>query len=179
LTYRSLLDERKKSIRILILGAYSLDEAFKTEDSDLCIETLKRLKVHLTNKGFLQTRLVEDWKEENGVPQSSKKIFFRDKSFYYIDKWADILLFIFLQKGNNNGVTREWGHMIESSKQKCKCSIILWHEKINLGTVIGGDIEGEMIRDFTFKDENQLQESAYAGCFNILFSLVRSELERK
>jgi hypothetical protein len=87
----------------------------------------------------------------------------------------EILIFVFFKEANNISVTREWGHVVESTKEKCKCSIILDHEDLNLGPLVRGDIGAMMVREESFKDENGLHGHAFQGCFNVLYSLESSK----
>ena len=160
--FGDLLEARKTNANVLILGSYR-------------DERLRRLKTFLRAKGFDKTKLVEHWIDENKIPPESLDAHFREKSFYYIDNWAEVLVFVFFAEADNISVTREWSHMIESTKEKCTCSVILWHEDLNLGSLVRGDIGAERIRDYSFKDENELHEVAFSGCFNVLYSLESSK----
>lgn len=162
LRFSKLLETRKNNAKVLILGSYR-------------DERLRRLKTSLRAKGFDKTTLVEDWMDESKIPPESLDEHFREKSFYYIDNWAEILVFVFFAEADNISVTRELSHMIESTKEKCKCSVILRHEDLNLGSIVRGDIGVERIREYPFKDENELHEFAFSGCFNVLYSLESSK----
>ena len=155
--FSDILETRKTDAKVLILGSYGTAE-------------LRRMKTFLIDRGFHKTRLVEDWIDEDKIPPDSFDEHFREKSFYYIDKWAEILIFVFLGT-DNISVTREWSHLIESTKEKCKCSVILRHEGLNLRSLVRGDIGIERIREYSFKDEKELHEVAFSGCFNVLYSL--------
>lgn len=168
--YADLLETRKRNAKVLILGSYSALKVYGLGEK-VCEERLKRLKAFLIAKGFENTRLVKNWMDEDNIPRDSFDEHFRGKSFHYIDKWAEILIFVFFKDADNVSVTREWGHMIESSKEKCKCSTILWHQDLDLGSIVRGDIGGEGIRDYSFEDENELHEVAFSGCFHVLYYL--------
>ena len=94
----------------------------------------------LIEKGFLLTRLVEDFPDEEDVPEDVKDEHFLDKSYYYIDNWAIILLFVFLKAGNCLGVATEFNHMASTARNKCDCSFILSEEGLNLGSLMRGTI---------------------------------------
>lgn len=83
LTFRDILDARKGSTRILILGDYSETPAYKGLKG-ACLDTLKRLQSHLWREGFSETRLVVDFMDEEGVPEESYDEHFLKKSEYYI-----------------------------------------------------------------------------------------------
>jgi hypothetical protein len=163
--FDDLINARKSNAKVLLLGSYE----------DL---KLKDLKAFLITKGFNETRLVEDWINESEVPPESLDEHFKEKSFYYIDNWAEILVFVFFET-DHISVTREWSHMIESQSEKCKCSIILRHESLDLRCLVRGDIGAERIREYHFKDENELHKSAFSGCFTVLYSFESSKQNKE
>ena len=95
--FASLLEIRKSTAKVLVLGSYRALESCELGE-DVCIERLRRLKAFLMARGFDRTRLVEDWIDESDIPAGSLDEHFREKSFYYIDSWAVILIFVFLRK---------------------------------------------------------------------------------
>ena len=163
LQFSDVLKTKKRNAKVLILGSYDAREI------------LKRLKAFLIARGFDKTRLVEDWIDEKEIPADSFDEHFRAKSFYYIDNWAEVLVFVFLKGVNNLSVGREWAHMIESVREKCRCSVILRHKRLNLGSLVRGDIGAERVREEPFEDEKELCELAFSGCFNVLYSLESSK----
>ena len=171
---KDLLAVARNRVRILILGPYRTQEAFKCETEKICLNKLDRLKAFLIEKGFPQTRLVIDWMDEEEVPPASFDIHFREKSFYYIDNWADIILFVFLREGDNLSVSREWGHMVESVREKCERAVVLRQKEVDLGSLIRGDIERERVYEYHFEQEAELQDFAFSGCFNILYGLIQT-----
>jgi len=171
--FRDIIETKKSNAKVLILGSYKTLESCGL-GKDFCKEKLRRLKDFLRAKGFDITRLVEHWIDEDEIPSESLNEHFRRKSFYYIDNWAEVLIFVFFKEANNISVTREWSHMIESAT-KTKCSIILRHKDLDVGSLVRGDIGAERVREQPFKNEEELREFAYSGCFNILYSLVSSK----
>lgn len=171
-SFRTPLEKVKGKVKVLILGSYPFGAFTKSEGDRNKEEILENLRDFLREKGFKQTMLVKDWKDEESVPEASLDIHFRDKSFYYIDKWAEILVFVLSPESDNQSVTREWGHMIDANKKKCKNSAILRHESVNLHSLIKGDIKKERIFEYEFKDENSLHDLAFSACFNIAYSFL-------
>jgi len=167
--FNEILKERKCQAKILILGSYQRLTAQGSEES--CEEILEKLKEFLIANGFSNTKLVKDWIIEDNIPPESLVALFREKSFHHIDYWAEILVFVFLKDANNYSVTRELSHMVDCSKEKCSHSIILRHDEIDLGSLIKGDISIERILESSFSDNQELYQTAFAGCFNILFTL--------
>ncbi len=133
------------------------------------------IKSFLIQRGFIETKFVKDWADEEEVPSKSLNIHFGQKSYYYIDNWADIIIFVFLPNFDNYSVTREWGHLMESTKSKCSKSVILSHTSINLGALIKGDIEIGRVLSYTFDNEIELLDFAFSGCFNIIYSLLNQD----
>ena len=171
-SFREPLEKVKGKVKILILGSYPLFTPRKGEVNQDKEEMLERLRNFLRKKGFKQTMLVKDWKDEENVPAGSLDIHFRDKSFYYIDKWAEILIFVFSPNSDNQSVTREWGHMIDSAQRKCRNSVILRHESVNLHSLIKGDIKKERVFEYEFRDGDSLNDLAFNTCFNIAYSFL-------
>jgi len=171
LTFRDILDARKGSTRILILGDYSENLAYKGLRG-ACLDTLKRLQSHLWREGFSETRLVVDFMDEEGVPEESYDEHFLKKSEYYIRHWAEILLFVLLQEGNNQSVVREWSYMIKVCPDKCRNAIIMSNRNVRIGALLRGDIKGHRITNDTFTDASALFRGARKLCFNKLYNLI-------
>ena len=176
LNFSKSLEAKKKNTKILILSAYSPLKKQKIEENQF-EGRLANLKFSLQGKGFVLTRLVRDWIDETDVPEEQMEVHFRDKSFYYIKNWADILIFVFLEDCNNSSVEREWSYMIDKVFEKCNRSIIIRNEKIDLGCLIRGDIKSERVLEYKFSNDNELQDFAFNGCFNILYRLHRTQIQ--
>jgi len=155
----------------LILGDYSKDTNFDGPD-DICISQLVNLKNHLKENGFNETSLVIDFEDETEIPEEAYDKHFLAKSRHYIISWAEILLFVFLNEGDNQSVGREWALMIESCPEKCKDAIIVNHESVPLRSLIRADISGNQISHDTFNNENTLQRRAYGLCFIKLYNVL-------
>jgi len=171
--YERILDTIKNQVKVLILGPY--DENCPKGMIKSCKEVLEDLKQFLISQGFLNTRLVKDWKIKRNIPQVTFASLARHKSFHFIDNWAEILVFVFFENGNNSSVGREFGHMVDSSREKCKYSTILRQNNLDLGTIIKGDINSERIVESQFLDKKELYDYAFAGCHNSLFSFPRNK----
>jgi len=171
LRFRNILDARKRSARILILGDYSENPAYDGPIGK-CLDTLKGLQSHLWREGFNETRLVMDFMDEEGVPEESYDEHFLKKSEYYIRQWADILLFVLLQDGDSQSVIREWSYMIKVCPDKCRNAVMLRNTNVRIGALIRGDIKSHRITNDTFTDTNALFNGAYTLCFNKLYNLV-------
>jgi hypothetical protein len=177
INFSKSLEIFKEKTKVLILGAYSSP---KKKDQDMEIkaeERLKLLKSSLISKGFVLTKLVKDWPDEKNIPENQYDVHFRDKSFYYMRNWADILVFVFFEDCNNNSVCREWGHMIDSITDKIDQSIILRHESIDLGCLLKGDIKDNRVFEAGFSTNNELFDNAFSGCISSLYRLYRTKTQ--
>jgi hypothetical protein len=154
--------------KVLILGAYSTREGYKGNDPDICLKRLEGIQQHLKEKGFIHTRLVKDWRDEDTVPDDIKDVHFLRKSIHYIDTWAEIMAFVFLADGNPISVTTELAHVVETSKGRCDHCFVLREEGVRLG-ILRGHIKGNGIVEFPFTDDMSLHKSAFSGCFSILY----------
>jgi len=90
----------KPKMRILILGSYEC--SVKTD--------LRRIKNFLIDKGYNQTRLIEDFTNPVIGPTEEMATYNKRKSEYWLPK-ADVAIFIFLEKVNNDGVEYEFKHV--------------------------------------------------------------------
>jgi len=158
----------------LILGAYSSPQAKKGSLEKKAEDKLYDLRSFLKEKGFSQTNLVKDWMDEEGIPKELYDIHFKEKSFFYIKNWADILVFIFFENCTNFSVIREWSYLIDSVPSKISQSVILRHENVNLGCLIRGDIRDNRVFEAKFSnDPSDLHACAFSGCISVLYRLLR------
>lgn len=161
LTKKDPLAKRKGATRVLILGAYHPQP---------CIETLWNLKAALIDNGFIKTRLVQDFPDDELFHPTSQDIHFQQKSFHYMERWAQILLFV-LQRGcSPMGVLREFARMVEQNPTCGDTAVLLRSQKVSLSSLIKADVEIHQIRAYTYADADELYDLAYAACFNILDS---------
>lgn len=172
-TFKSQIFSKKTIIKVLLLGAYRHSNPTSEEDHQKCKDYLINVKLYLINNGFLKTNLVEDFDDEfSSLPKTANPIHFREKSFYYIDNWADILLFILTSECDNSGVLREFTHIVESNPEKCNISCILCHKKIKLSMLTKADIKENRLLENKFNNQKDLNEFAYAAAFNLLYESI-------
>ena len=81
-------------------------------------------------------------------------------------------MFVFFIEGDDKSVVREWGYLVESVKEKCDCSVILRHKAVDLGSLIRGDIEEKRILEYSFENDEELLNRAFAGCFSKVYNLI-------
>lgn len=171
--FKSQILSRKTKIKVLLLGAYRHSNPTSDEDHQKCKDYLINVKRYLINNGFLETKLVEDFDDElSSLPKTVDPIHFREKSFHYIDNWADILLFILTSECDNSGVLREFTHIVESNPEKCNISCILCHKKINLSMLTKADIKESRILEYKFDNQKDLNEFAFSVVFNLLYESI-------
>jgi len=174
INFSKSLEITKEKTKVLILSAYSSPKSTEKTVEKKAEGKLYELKSFLEGKGFTQTRLVKDWMDEKEVPEGQYDIHFRNKSFFYMRNWADILVFVFFEKCTNFSVIREWGHMVDVLSSKISQSVILRHENIDLGCLIRGDIKDNRVFEAKFSnDESDLHDCAFSGCISVLYRLQR------
>lgn len=170
--YSQVLANKKAKLRILILGSYK--KRVFNGDEESCEEKLITLKKELISRGFLNTKIVKDFMDEDDIPSDATReiwdTHFEQKSFYHIKNWADVLLFIFFDGTNNLSVGRELAFLIHECKHMCKNSIILWHKDVDLG-LYRGDMSIECIFDDSFEKDDELPRAAYAACFKRMYAV--------
>ena len=179
--FKSIILSNKPKIKILILGAYRHSNPTSDEDHQKCKNYLIKVKHYLIKNGFVETKLVEDFDDEfSSLPKTAEPIHFKEKSFYYIDNWAEILLFILTSECDTSGVLREFTHIVESKQKKCNISCILCHKKIKLSMLTQADIKENRLLENTFNNQKQLNEFAFSASFNLLYeSISRAEKNDK
>ncbi|MHA1713936.1 MAG: hypothetical protein ACTSW4_07915 [Candidatus Ranarchaeia archaeon] len=153
------LKKQKEKTNILILGVYHPHQ---------CIIHLKKLKKHLISQGFPNTCLVRDFGDDSLFHPSSANIHFQRKSFFYMEHWANVLLFIIHKGCNPMGVLREFARMIEHDPYKTQTAALFCSETISLSSLIKADIELHDIRAYSYSSQKDLNELAYAACFSIM-----------
>lgn len=169
--FRDRLLETKRKVKILILGDYSKDTDF-IGPNDICEKKLVNLKQHLIDDGYLTTRLIKDFEDEEEIPEEYYDEHFVKKSEYYIEHWGDILIFVFLKEGDNQSVIREWTHMIKICPEKCINVILLYHNEVIIRTLLRGDIKGNRITHDEFSDDETLYERASKLVFVKIYNCI-------
>ena len=164
------LTARKRKTKVLILGDYSKSENIGAPD-DICERKLRLVQSFLKNNGFFESFLVMDFIDEHIVPNEAMDEHFLQKSQYYIQNWADILVFILLKEGDHQSVIREWSFLVLECPQKTRNSILVCHEEVSLRALIRGDLKSFRVAYDTFNDDN-LCLKTYNQVFIKLYSLL-------
>ena len=132
---------------------------------------LDLLKRCLIKHGFKDAKLVADFPDKPRFHPKSWKIHFKRKSFHYIVKWAQVLLFVYFKGPSHMGVTRELSHMIDKAIEKTGSSAILRDNRLKLSVMIGADIEDHRILEYDFADDEELCEVAVGCCRDLVYHL--------
>jgi len=172
ISFGSIVENSKRTSNVLILGPYRSIDTTRDEISNICKRRLEKLKEFLIQKGFINTHLVSDFPDEEGVPRNAIRAHFLKKSMHYIELWADILLYIFLRECDNSGVETELSFMVFHVKHKCNVSTVIRPDEIVLSGLQLGQIELFRIRDLPYNEEDEIEDLAFSACFNILYRLI-------
>jgi len=146
--------ERRGSVNVLILGPYGD-----------CKEDLIQMRKFVIEKEYKNTRIVEELPELEDIPQEPKEEYFLEKSKYYIENWAEILIFYLPLECDCKSVLLELFFMCEHVPIKCIYSTIIRHEEYDLGTLIKGMVRKMRVADYPYREKSQIQDMAFSACF--------------
>ncbi|MFC1786755.1 hypothetical protein ACFLY8_01805 [Halobacteriota archaeon] len=151
--YKSNILSAKPKLKILILGPY-IPPSAKSQ--------LKELRNFLKNKGYTQTKLVEDIPNK-AVFHEEGKINLFTKSIFCINS-ADVNYFIFLNNGRNEGVTAELTYTCNNLQNKLNtCAVFIEKKyKKTLSTMIRDQISlrEKKLRQASFQNNKELHDIA-------------------
>jgi len=155
-------ENKKKSIKVLILGPYKPSNAK---------QRLIRFKDCLLNHGYEKARLVEDFPD---VPRydPDPDIHFTLKSRDNIKNWADMLIFVCFLNADNLGVTNELTFTCDLMQSKIHWSIELHEEGIQLSTQTKGPIKISRMNSDEFRNDQELCEKAIGFCTKVVYELL-------
>lgn len=140
--------DRKKSLKVLILGAYVPKD---------CEQRLVKLKECLFENGYKNARLVRDFSDMPSF-HDVKPAHIVTKSKHYIKFWADVLLFVFFRNGRNEGVSVEFEFACSKVLEKLGVSVVLAEKDLSLSSMILGSVEIQQIKADIFIDDMELCE---------------------
>lgn len=132
---------------------------------------LRNVQLYLRSKGFHSTYLVMDFIDEDTIPIEAMDEHFLQKSQYYIQNWAEILVFILLKEGDHQSVIREWSFLILECPEKTRNAILLCHKEVSLKALLRGDLKSFHVAFDVFNDKT-LCSNAYNQIFIKLYSLI-------
>jgi hypothetical protein len=156
--------QAKPMLRILILGSYD-----KTAE-----EELYRIKKFLIGKGYVQTRLVEDFKnplKEDNEIQSDYNL---RKTEHWLPE-ADVGIFVFFPLVNNDGVELEFKHVNDFYLDMIWRSIIGWSQnpRPKVSSLMNGLVNrwNEIANIVFFENIADLNQEIYGVLIGILEKL--------
>jgi len=127
---------KKKKLRILLLGAYTPKAS---EDR------LIRFKNFLIENSYINAKLVKDFPDQPSF-HNKTPVHIVTKSKFLIEKWADVLLFVFSKGANNEGVAIEFEFCCSKVIGKLGFSVIFVEKGLALSSMILGSIQIQEIK---------------------------------
>jgi len=152
-------ENKKKIQKVLILGPY------KPQSAEL---RLVKLRDFMRSHGYDTARIVKDFPNSHKYHEDPD-IHFTLKSQDKIRNWADVLIFVFMQKANNLGVWGELYFTINFVKHKIHYSVFLHEEGTDLSTQTRGPLKISRMYSNEFHNDRQLCEQARAFCTNVVY----------
>ena len=150
-------EERKKRLKILVLGPYKPPSAKKRlVDLENCLQA----------RGYSNAKRVEAFRNVPKYDEDPDK-HYTLKSQDKIKNWAEVLIFVFMRKANNLGVWAELQFTIYFVKNKIRNSIELHEEGTALSTQTRGPLKISRMISNEFGNDRQLCDRATAFCINV------------
>ncbi len=151
---------RKPRLKILILGPYRPKAAKRR---------LVDIKEHLIKRGYVSTKLVEDF---DNIPAKTEEEVF-EKSRDFMKNWADVLFFFFFKEsleGMLMGVHDELAFLCERMPKKIDNSVVFIDESIynQLSIMFKGRLQFFEMRADLIKKQEEAKKSAESYAFNFL-----------
>lgn len=152
-----LLRDRKRKLKILILGAYRPRNMLKR---------LENLRDCLIKRGFKTTKLVKDIHTERF--DIDQDVHFTKKSRSLMKNWAHVPIFVFFIKGKNLGVGNELGYTCSKLSTKVTFATVFLEKNLNVGSQIRGTIKlakrDQKLSYERFDDDEDLCNLAFGHC---------------
>lgn len=155
-------ENKKRAMKILILGPYTPLSAK---------QRLVQFKNCLIGSGYQNAMLVEDFPDTPRY-HSDPDVHFTLKSRERTKNWADVLIFVFYNDANNQGVANELVFTCLSVRHKLHYSIALHEERIRLSTQTKGPIKISRMNSDEFQSDRQLCQLAIGFCTKIVYELL-------
>ena len=154
-------EEKKRRMRILILGAYS---------PSIYEDRLSRLKECLLQRNYRNAKLVKDFPDK---PSFHEKRYAHivAKSQFYIKFWADALLFVYFRGAMNEGVSIELEFCCTKVLEKLGFSVVFGEKDLSLSSMILGSIQIHEIKADAFENDLELCEKSIGYLTNFTYRL--------
>jgi hypothetical protein len=163
--------QAKPVLRVLILGSYSTR----------ALKTLEMLRDFLLAKGYVQTRLVKEFRFPKRNSGESRSAYNLRKSEYWIPK-ADVLVFVFCSNADNTGPAYELKHLIDiHCDMTWRCIVGISEPAPSISSLIYGLVD-RWSREFQqvfFKTDAVLQEDVKGALTNLLERLYFLTINRQ
>jgi hypothetical protein len=161
LSLSDFLQERKRKLKILVLGAYRPNSILKR---------LERMQQCLINRKFESTKLVKDFPDKKRYDKDSD-IHFTKKSRQLMENWAHLLIFVFFLEGENLGVGNELDYMCLKIPMTIQHSLVLLESGIDIGSQVRGTIklaQNQKLSFEYFQSDTELCTLALGHCRKVL-----------
>lgn len=157
-----LLSERKKRVKILLLGPYRPKRVLKR---------LENLRDCLVRRGFSSTKLVKDFPDRRCLHKDDD-VHFTRKSRWCMRSWAHVLVFVFFSEGANLGVGNELSYLCLKLGGITSHSVVLIEKGLNVGSQIRGTVKIDSKLSYeVFIGDNELCDLAFGHCTKTLHNL--------
>lgn len=156
--YDQLIIRAKSRFKIIILGSYD------------AIGRLCGIRDHLRNNNYSKAGLVADFEYPLKESWESKEEYYYRKSKFVME-YGDVLLFIFFDKVNNQGVVTEINFVVHELPQKIQFSTVFIEESFQskLSSMVKGLIETHKIDCKFFRNDSELKKLTHGTCSQYLY----------
>lgn len=140
--------QNKQKLKVLILGAYKPSTALKR---------LRELRVCMVEKGFLSTMLAESFPDSTCYSKDLDE-HYTIKSRILISDWADVPIFVFFKKTDNQGVASEITYTCDNLSDKLSCCAVFFEGSLkNFSSQVKGSIKiAKKVSYETFSNDEEL-----------------------
>jgi hypothetical protein len=154
-------ENRKKTLRILILGAYF---------PNACQERLSNFRDFLIKNNYSNAKLIKDFPDKPSF-HNDESIHNLEKSKYYIKNWSEVILFVFSNNGSNEGVSIEFEFCCSKAIEKLSFSVVFEESGLRLSSLILGSVSLNEIKSDSFENTEDLCGKALGYLTNFVYRL--------
>lgn len=155
-------ENKKRNMKVLILGPY------KPPSAKL---KLVQFQKRLQDYGYATARLVDDFPDEPKY-DPDPDIHFTVKSQDKIKNWAEVLIFVFLNDADNQGVSNELMFTCYLVREKTHYSIALYEKGIQLSTQTKGPLKISRMNSSEFCTDRELCDRALGFCTKVVYEFM-------
>ena len=145
--------QNKQQLKVLLLGAYKPPKA---------LNRLQKLQVCMIGKGFASTMLAKNFPDATRYSEDLDE-HYTMKSRTLISNWADVPIFVFYKKADNQGVASEITYTCGNLSDKLSCSAVFFEGSLqNFSSQVKGSIKiAKKVSYEIFKNDEELCNLAY------------------